>query len=204
MNEVLAAFIGKREWETLPAPSWKSAWMDHQQLLAVHHGESQRNVAVIVYIHCCDCFCMLKGARTLSSSSVNKIGCYCPGGCCGNIAFLSTYKGCHVLVQEYFWSCATHITEDARPEIVDARLTLIFTMGQQVYRYQFCQQRWPIISLWLSATYRPSDYPRCKMRNCWCSVDAPFSDEVGSLKFRFLPLKAANTMIMYNHDQINF
>ena len=40
--------------------------------------------------------------------------------------------------------------------------------------------------------------------DCWHSVDADFQDEVGSVSLWFLTIKAANTTIMYNNNQINF
>jgi len=124
INWLLAAFIGKSESETLSAPSSKSASTECQRLLAFHHGWSQHDVAVIVYIHRFDCHSMLKGSRMLSGSSVNEISCYCPGGCGWNIPYISANKGCHILLDGCFWSSTTHITEDSRPNIVDAQLTL--------------------------------------------------------------------------------
>jgi len=63
---------------------------------------------------------MEKGPRTLSGSSVNEISCYCPRGCGGNIPYTFDYKGCNILVYGCWWSSATHITEDARPKMIDA------------------------------------------------------------------------------------
>jgi len=100
-----------------------------QRLLVFHHGYSQRNVAIIVYIYRFDCFCTLKGSRILSGSSVNEISGYCPRGCGRNIPYISAYKGCHILVYGYLGSSATNITEHARPKIVDAPLMLIYKMG---------------------------------------------------------------------------
>ena len=77
-------------------------------------------MVVKVYIHRFYCFCMLNGSRTLSGSSVNEISCYCPGGCRGNISWFSASECCHVLVYQCLRSSATHITEDARPTIIDA------------------------------------------------------------------------------------
>jgi hypothetical protein len=41
-----------------------------QGLFAIHHGESQRDVAVMVCIHLFDCFCTLKGLPILNGSMV--------------------------------------------------------------------------------------------------------------------------------------
>ena len=86
-------------------------------------------MAVIVNIYGFDCFGMLKGSQILSGSSVNEISCYCPGGCGGNIRYISAHTGCHILVYGWLCSTTTHITEDARPKIVDTLLMLIFKMG---------------------------------------------------------------------------
>jgi len=66
-------------------------------------------VAVTVYVHRFDCFCMVNGSRKLSSSFVHELCCYCPGGCGGNIPYISAYQGCHIIVDGCFWSSATHI-----------------------------------------------------------------------------------------------
>ena len=92
-------------------------------------------MAVIVYIHHFDCLCTLKGSRTLGSSSVNEISCYCPGGWPGNILCLSVYKCCHGLGYGSMRLSATHITEDAGLKIVDAPLMRMFRMGQGGYRH---------------------------------------------------------------------
>ena len=88
-------------------------------------------MAVIVYIHGIDCFGTLKGSRIQSGSSVNGLTCYCPGGCGGNIQYISAHQGCHILVYGWLRSSSTHITRDARPKIVDTPLTLIFRMGRE-------------------------------------------------------------------------
>jgi len=47
-------------------------------------------------------------------------------------------------------------------------------------------------------------FPGCRTNNCWHSIDTHFQYEVGRVSLWFLPMMAANTLIMYNHDQINF
>jgi hypothetical protein len=138
INKVLAAFIGKRQSESLPAPWWKWVSMECQPLLAFHYGELPQAVAIFVYIRGINCFGTLQGSQILSSSGVNNMGCYCPGRCGGNIPHRSAHNGCHILVYGYFWSSATHITDDARPKIIDALLTLIFMMGQGAFHCLFC------------------------------------------------------------------
>jgi len=122
INRVLAPWIGKRESETLPAPCWKWASTECQRLLPFHHDSSQCDVAIMVYIPRIDCFYSLKGGRILSNSSVYEISCYCPGGCGGNILYISAYKGCLILLYGCWRSSDTKNTEDARPIIVDAPL----------------------------------------------------------------------------------
>jgi hypothetical protein len=128
INWLLTAFIGKSESETIPAPSSKWASTECQRLLAFHHGQSQRVVAVIAYIHHFDCYYTLKCSRILSGCSVNEISRYCPGGCGQNILYISGYKGGHILRYGCLWSSTTHITKVARPNIIEALLTLIFRM----------------------------------------------------------------------------
>jgi len=53
------------------------------------------------------------------------MSCYCPGGCGRNIPYIFPHKGCHYVVYSCLWWSTTHITEDARPKIIDALLTLI-------------------------------------------------------------------------------
>ena len=52
----------------------------------------------MVYIHGFDCVSMLHGLQILSGRALNEISCYCPGGCGGNIPYISAYKGCHIIV----------------------------------------------------------------------------------------------------------
>jgi hypothetical protein len=60
--------------------------MEHHRFLALHHGESKRDVAVYGYIQCRDQFYSLKCSVSLSSRFENGRNCSCPGGCRGNVA----------------------------------------------------------------------------------------------------------------------
>ena len=91
-------------------------------------------MAVIVYIHRFDSFCMSKHSRTLSGGSVNEISCYCPGGSGVNILYIIGYNGCHILVYGCLQSGATYITEAAQPKITDALVTGIFKMWYGAFR----------------------------------------------------------------------
>jgi len=88
--------------------------------------------------------------------------------------------------------------------MVDATVIAIVKMGHGGYRNLFYQSMRPIISLWLSGTYRRSDYTGWMNKNRWHSVDAHSQDQVGSMSLEFLQIKAANTSITYNHHQLNF
>jgi len=149
--QVLATFIGKRQSDTLPAPSWKWVTMKPQQFLPFHYGKWQHDVAVFVYIRSVHCKYRLNCSRTLSCSIENEISCYCPGGCHGNIFCLCAYKGflgnisclsaynsCQLLV--YWWqrSSTIWITQDVRPTIIDAQLTLVLKMEQGVCSFLIC------------------------------------------------------------------
>ena len=68
------------------ALSWKWASTDCQQFLALHHGLSKCQVAVISYIHSRDRLYRLKHSVSLSYSFENEVKCGCLGGCRGNIA----------------------------------------------------------------------------------------------------------------------
>jgi len=45
--------------------------------------------------------------------------------------------------------------------------------------------------LWLRSVALPSDYPRCKTRNCWCSVDTHFWDGATSMSLTYFYSKPA-------------
>jgi len=77
-------------------------------------------VAISVCIYGFDCFGTLNGSRILRGSSANEMRCDCPGGCGGNILYISAYEGCHLIVYGWLWLSTTPITDDARPKIVDA------------------------------------------------------------------------------------
>ena len=87
-------------------------------------------MAVMFYIPHFDDFAMLTRSWTLSWRFVNEMSCYCPGGCRGNIPYLSAYRGWQLPVYGCLWSSATCISEDGRPKIVDPPLRLIIQKGQ--------------------------------------------------------------------------
>jgi len=105
-------------------------------------------------------------------------------------------KGRHSIVYESLPQSNTWISQDARPKIVHAPLTLIFRIGQGAYRYWFCPWRRPIHHFWLFATNCQIDYPRCKTKNRWHSVDAQVQGGVGRVSPLFLPVQMSNMSFM--------
>jgi len=85
------------------------------------------------------------------------------------------------------------ITQYARPKIVDALLTLIFTMGLHICHALFCLNGPPLLHIWIIARKRGLHYPRSKTRNCWCSVDVHFVDGATFMPFTVLPETAPIT-----------
>jgi len=54
------------------------------------------------------------------------------------------YEGGQYLSYDYLQPMPTLITQDARPKIIDAPLTLISMMGQGAFVYIFWSQRWTV------------------------------------------------------------
>jgi hypothetical protein len=149
-------------------------------------------VAIIVYIHSFGCYGKLKGSLILSGSSVNDLILYCPVGCGGINRYLSDHKDWHILFYICLWSIATHITNDERPEIIEAQLTLIFKMVQGAFHFLILLSLRPILSLWLYLTCHPLDYPRYTTSNCWRSVDTHLQTVAGHMYLFVLITMAAN------------
>ena len=150
-------------------------------------------MVVIVHICCVDWFCRSKGSRTIASSSVNEINRYCSGGCGGNIPFKFAYTGYLILVYGYLWSRATDISEDARWNIIDDLLTLIFKMGSGACSSLYCSKRRPLLSFWLCATSSPPDYLWFTTNNCSCSLKTQFQEVVQSVSLFVINIMAAGT-----------
>jgi hypothetical protein len=96
--DISAAFIVTRGREMLYAPALKWSPTEHEAFLATHHGLSQHDMAIIVYINYSDCICSLKGSCTLNDSFIDEISCTCHGSCRSNIPYLCAYIGCQHLV----------------------------------------------------------------------------------------------------------
>jgi len=78
----------------------------------------------------------------------------------------------------------------------------LFGMRQRARRCCSCPHRLPISHQWMSATNQNIDYPKCKAKNCWCSVDAHSQNGAVTMLMSLLPTKAAITSFMPNSDQI--
>jgi len=52
INEILAAFRGNNNVNTLPAPFWYWLSMEHQQSLVFHLGKSECHIIVVTHIRC--------------------------------------------------------------------------------------------------------------------------------------------------------
>jgi hypothetical protein len=120
----------------------------------------------MVSIHCSDNFYTLKGSRILSGTFVNETSCYCPGGCAGNIPYISSYKGCHIFLYGCLRSSTTTITKDAIPIIIDTTLTLIVTMWQGTWVYSFNSTMWAICQK-STVTYK-CQYFTIMSHICYC------------------------------------
>jgi len=93
------------------------------------------------------------------------------------------------------------ISQDAWPKIIDAPVTLIFSLGQGGYCNPFCILRQLKIHLWLTTTYRWCDFPGRMTKNCWCSIDAHFHDGAWRVLQSVLPSKAAKNCGMTEYNQ---
>jgi len=145
---------------------------------------------------------MLKHSGSLSCSLENNLSCDCPGGYRGNITCSLAYKGYQLPVYRCLWSFATLITQDARPKINVARLTMIVKMGQGACSLHFCLDRQPIQWLYITMTNSQRYYLTYRMKNCWRFFDAYFQDWAGSVSLSSCPIKAASTVVMCKYDQV--
>jgi len=112
------------------------------------------------------------------------------------IAICFAFKGSQWFLYDCLQPVAPHITQDTRPTIVDAPLTLIYKMGQGAFLFLFCLQKQPLIGLWLFATGHTPYYPKYTTNNRWRSVDAYFQHRAGNVSLSLLPIKAANHVFM--------
>jgi len=107
------------------------------------------------------------------------------------VARFFTYTGGqyihNALQQPSIW----FITSLRRPKIIDALLTLIFRIVQGVCHFLFSLWRQHIPHLWMSASNRHSDYPRCRTQHHWRSIDSHLQDLEWSICLLVWDIKAA-------------
>jgi len=108
--------------------------------------------------------------------------------------------------QQYSYVCEdpreAFITKSASHKTVAAPLMLIFRIRQGACYHCFWVQRLPISHEWMLATNWKINYPRCKGKNRSHSVDAHSKNGVVTVLLSLSPIKAANTSVMKNNDQI--
>jgi len=97
------------------------------------------------------------------------------------VAFSFAYEGCQYIHYVLLLPNQFLITWLRRPEIIDARLTLIFRRMLWCCSYHFCGQRQPIISLCCRVTKSPIKYPTDKSNNRWQSLDPHCTLEVSAI-----------------------
>jgi len=94
------------------------------------------------------------------------------------------------------------MTKYARPKTVDTSLTLSFRMQHWACRCWYSQQWFLISHKWMPATNQNINYPRCKAKNYWPSVDGHSHNGAVTVLLSLLRINAANTLVMYNSDHI--
>jgi len=96
------------------------------------------------------------------------------------------------------------IIQDATPKIVDALLMLIFRLGMEPCRCLFCSSKLPICWLWIPVSkWHPNGLTTYQTKNRWRSIDAHFQNVAVTVSISLLPIKAANTLVMDNSEQLS-
>jgi hypothetical protein len=75
-------------------------------------------------------------------------------------------------------------------------------MPQGACCWCFCQLWLPISHIWMSATNRNISYSWYTAKDRWRSVDAHAKNGAVTVLLSLLPVKAANTTVMHNNDQV--
>jgi len=89
-----------------------------------------------------------------------------------DIKYCFAWKGGQCIVYELLPQINRWITKEAKPKIIDARLTLIFRVVQWPCRLLFCLSRLPIHQVCLTVTKSLYKYLAYMDKNRWHSVDA--------------------------------
>jgi len=124
--------------------------------------------------------------------------------CRKHIAVVFASKASQYIIYIYLQPVAPWITQDAKPKLVDAPLTLIFTMWQGLYLNPFCLYRLQIRRLCITATKSHFNYLTYRTRNRWRTIDAHYQEIVEMASVAFSPIMAANTVIIHTNYQITF
>jgi hypothetical protein len=113
--------------------------------------------------------------------------------CCNSVILNAlAHKTSQNSIYRHLWLSSDLINHPARPQIVDAQLTLIFRMWHGAFFFLFWVGIRPIPHVWLFAFNRHLDYPWCMTKNHWWAVDYHVQDWARSVSLLFLVIKAAN------------
>jgi len=145
-------------------PWWKAKndWRSVDALL--HHGAGNVPVSLFpimvastMLMHSNDQ--ISSGLPDLHDQDSLMLRCHVYWEWCGDHVALSfANKASQYRIYEWPQPIATQITNNSKPKIVDAPLTLIFRMGQAAYGSLVCLKSQPIPHLWLAVTDYHSDY----------------------------------------------
>jgi len=114
------------------------------------------------------------------------------------LAFSVAYKCSLCNISVWYQLVAMQINHNARPNIVDTPLKIIFRMGHGACWFLFSFLMRPITHSWMSASNHQVEYPRSKTKNHWHGMDCHFRNGAGSIPLLFLIVKVANTSEMDN------
>jgi len=117
-------------------------------------------------------------------------------------AVVIAVKGCQYLINGCLQPIGTWITQDVKLKFVDAPLTLILRRGRSPCHCLCCLSRQLICRLCITATRSLVNDSTYKTTNCWRSIVAHSQNGVVTVLLSFLPIKAANTSVMHNSDQM--
>jgi hypothetical protein len=112
------------------------------------------------------------------------------------VAFFLAYKWGqyiqYVLKSPRLWP----ITWLTSPTTIDTLLTRSFRIRQIAHRFLWSHDRQPVCHLCISATNRHPEWTYWKATHCWCTVDAHFLNEAGSVSLHLLLINAAYIWFM--------
>jgi len=118
---------------------------------------------------------------------------------CAAVVF--AHKGGQYFIYGCLQPITTEITHNAKPNISNARLMLIFRIGQWLCHFLFCLYWLPLHSLCLTTTRQLVNYLSWKTKNRWRSVDTEFVDVVTKISSIVSPEISANTLCMKSNHK---